>query len=475
MSSAHPADPLADVPDAGLHPPVVTAPASRVAAFLGALAQALGSGSFAKLVLAKPVARTDDELQRIDVRLIALRGLPALSFVYTHARKDVTRNEDPAQGQVLIGKLLGPVFAHAHLTTAHETVELRISRKGQQTLRRRAVGATGSTGQADGEAASAVALGANAEARVGSNTYGGLGNLMDRNVDGAADITANTSADASTHDRQKQRAIEITRPFLVELGVTDAAHRLIPSMARKWKQINKFVEVFDHALVASGLLVHAEAPLRVADFGSGKAYLTFAVHEHLARTRGLAAQTTGIELRPDLVAFCNAAARRAGLQGLAFVEGDVDSHQPDTLDVMIALHACDTATDHAIHLGLRAGARVIMCSPCCHKELRLQLSGPAALAPMLRHGVHLGQQAEMVTDTLRALLLEAEGYDTRVFEFVALEHTSKNKMILAVKRPATGDAMSHADAARAQVGRIKSFYAIREQRLERLLLGLTTD
>ena len=109
---------------------------------------------------------------------------------------------------------------------------------------------------------------------------------------------------------------------------------------------------------------------------------------------------------------------------------------------MIALHACDTATDDAIHQGIRAGAAIIMCAPCCHKQLRPQLLSPHPLRPILQHGIHLGQQAEMVTDGLRAMLLEACGYETQVFEFISLEHTSKNKMILAVKR-------RHAAVARA--------------------------
>ena len=150
-------------------------------------------------------------------------------------------------------------------------------------------------------------------------------------------------------------------------------------------------------------------------------------------------------------------------------------HPLGALDVMIALHACDTATDHAIHRGVRAGAAIVMTSPCCHKELRPQLRAPAPLGPLLRHGIHLGQQAEMLTDGLRALLLEAEGYDTQVFEFVSLEHTSKNKMILAVRRAAAATPAQHAaeaarrDAARAQAASLMDFYGVREQALERLL------
>jgi SAM-dependent methyltransferase len=137
---------------------------------------------------------------------------------------------------------------------------------------------------------------------------------------------------------------------------TDADGRLVPSMARKWKQINKFVEVFDHAFATSALAAQ-DAPVRVVDFGSGKGYLTFALHDHLHRTLDRTAEMTGVELRTDLVELGNRAAERTGAEGLRFIAGDVRSHEPGPIDVMIALHACDTATDHALHLGLRGRRR----------------------------------------------------------------------------------------------------------------------
>ncbi len=175
---------------------------------------------------------------------------------------------------------------------------------------------------------------------------------------------------------------------------------------------------------------------------------------------------TGVELRAELVDFCNGVAARSGCAGLRFVEGDLRSVAPAAMDVMIALHACDTATDHAIDLGLRAGAQILVCSPCCHKELRPQIARPRLLSGLLRHGIHLGQEAEMVTDSMRALLLETRGYDAQVFEFVSLEHTSKNKMILA-RRRAGGTGQE--TRARGELADLKSFYGIREQRLETLL------
>jgi SAM-dependent methyltransferase len=268
------------------------------------------------------------------------------------------------------------------------------------------------------------------------------------------------------HDREKRRFLDPSRPFLTELGVTDAQHKLIPAMSRKWKQINKFVEIIDRALASAALA--QPGPVRVVDFGCGKAYLTFAVHDYLTNVLQREARVTGVELREDLVNFCQLAVQRLGLAGLTFEQGDVGTHSPGPIDVMIALHACDTATDHAIHCGIRSGASIIMCSPCCHKQLRPQMRSPPPLQPMLRHGIHLGQEAEMVTDSLRALLLEAQGYETQVFEFVSLEHTSKNKMILAIKGRA---APRRAELLR-QIHDIKAFYGIREHCLETLLTAL---
>jgi len=382
--------------------------------FIARLERALADATFARLVLAKPRAAGGD-LLRVTARALTLKGAPTLSFVHTHRTRDITKNLTFGDGVQHVRGLLESTFGHAHLFTATDEIQLLISKKGKRTL-----------------------LQAKA---------------------------SHAPAPAAQHDREKHRFLDLDRAFLAELGVTDAQHRLVPAMARKWKQINKFIEVLDDALDASALK-HATR-LDVIDFGSGKGYLTFAMHDYLRTTLGLPARVTGVELRPDMVALCAGAAQRLALDGLGFEQGDVRTVVPESIDIMIALHACDTATDHAIATGVRAGAQIIMCSPCCHKELRPQLLSPHPLRPILKHGVHLGQQAEMLTDGLRAMLLEACGYDTRVFEFVALEHTNKNKMILAVKRalPKTEDEVWQ------QIRELKSFYGIREQCLETLLLS----
>ena len=407
--------------------------AATLARFIALCAASLDDGGFESLLLSKHCGPEAD-LKRVSARPIALRGSPCLSFVYRYAARDETKNLPIADALQRLGALLGPVFRHAQLHTRDAVVELMISQRGVCTLRRRPV------------------------------------------IPDAADELATTSAPdarrpASAHDREKHRTVDVTRPFLTALGVTTAQHTVVPAMSRKWKQINKFVEVFAGALQASDLLdaelaqTGAARPVRVVDFGAGKGYLTFAVHDHLLQQPGIDAQVTGVELRPDMVRLGNAVVAQLGLAGLCFDEGDVRSRAVQPIDVMIALHACDTATDHAIHLGLRGGAAIILCSPCCHKELRPQLLSPHPLRPILQHGVHMGQQAEMLTDGLRAMLLDACGYDTQVFEFVALEHTQKNKMILAVKRARP----QPAGAVWAQIDDIKAFYGIRDQCLEVLL------
>jgi hypothetical protein len=380
--------------------------------FFDQLEACLARGTLARLVLAG-YRGEEAGLERITVRPLLLRGAPHLGFVHSYATRDEAHNHPQAEALARLRALVGSGFRHAHLLAADGEWELRFSKRGKASLH-----------HAPGGHAPAASL---------------------------------------AHDREKQRAIPIHTPFLAALGVTTATGELVPALARKFKQINKFVEVLDHALQRAPL--PPERPLRVADFGSGKGYLTFAVHHHLRHALGREVDVVGVELRPDLVALCNRAAQQLGLSDLRFEQGDVRERPAAPLDVMIALHACDTATDHAIHLGIRADATLIVCSPCCHKQLRPQLKSPAVMAPMLTHGIHHGQQAEMLTDTLRALLLQAHGYDTQVFEFVSLEHTSKNKMILAVKRAEP----LPADPVLAQIRAIKDFYAVREHCLETLL------
>jgi len=397
------------------NPSASSAPDAR-AQFLDLLSAALYGNTLVKLVLARHIG-ADPTLQRIIAKPVQVKGQPNLSLVYRHQTRDITRNLPLDQALALVAELLPASFRNAHLFDAEGEQQLTFSKKGKPMLQRHGA-------QAPREAATSTG-----------------------------------------HDREKKRHLELSRPFLRDLGVTDAQGALIPAMSRKWKQINKFIEVFEHALANAP--VPAEQALRVADFGSGKGYLTFAMHDYLRNTLGREAQVTGVELRQDMVDLCNAAASRLEHPGLEFQCGDVRSVVPEAIEVMIALHACDIATDYAIHTGIRCNAAIIMCSPCCHKQIRPQLHSPGLLQPMLQYGLHLGQQAEMLTDSLRALYLEACGYETKVFEFISLEHTNKNKMILAVKRKQPVEA----GALLEKIAQLKGFYGVQEHCLETLLRG----
>ena len=403
-------------------------------AFVDAFARAAATGTWRTLVLSKPksLAATDaaphdagGELTRISMRPATIRGETRVAIVHRHATRDLTRHVGVDDAIDAVREELRGRFGHATLALDAGELQLLTSRKGRRTLIR--------------------PRGASAR-------------------DEAPPTHAAVHAPA--HDREKHRTVPVESAFLVELGVTDAQHRVVPAMARKWRQIDRFVEVFEHARRASPL-ADANA-MTVVDFGCGKGYLTFAVHDHLRRL-GVAARVVGVELRADLVDAANRIATRLGADGLSFVEGDLRTHVSDAMDVTIALHACDTATDHALDLGIGAGASMLIVSPCCHKELRPQLTAASAgapLAPLLRHGIHLGQQAEMLTDSLRVLALESTGYDAKVFEFISPEHTGKNKMILASRRAAA----SPADArALDEIETVKRYWGVREQCLERLV------
>lgn len=389
--------------------------------FVQECANALTDNTLQRLVFSK--YRGDDkELNRIAVRSVELKGQRLASCLYEYRTNHITKNVEQTDVAALWLQWLEGDFQSAHLITHEWEVQLSISKKGKVLI----------------------------------NKY------RNKNAPKTNDKQVSVD-DTLSHNRAKKRFVEQDRPYLRELGITDAKGEIIPSMSRKWKQINKFIEVLSRAIDNTGLADKNE--VHIADFGSGKAYLTFAVHDYFIDKLQVNTQVTGVELRQGLVDLCNQTAAKLALTGIKFEQGDVQHFKAQGINIMIALHACDIATDYALHMGIRTGAEIIMCSPCCHKQIRPQMQSPQLLAPLLQHGIHLGQEAEMVTDGLRALLLEAHGYDTQVFEFISLEHTSKNKMILAQKRKQPRDN----SVILQQIADIKAFYGIKEQCLETLL------
>lgn len=390
----------------------VASPSIQEQQFLADLQQAIENKSFDRMVLSQYKGELAG-LEKITCRVILLQQQAVLSCLYTYKTQDVTKNLTLDEAIAHIQNLLNDC-KQANLFTATAEIQLKKNKKKAMLTRSK------------------------------------------------VQATQKAEISMQQHDREKHRYLDQDSYFLQLLGISDAKAQIIPSMARKWKQINKFVEIF------SGALAHIQTKdhsLRVVDFGSGKGYLTFALYDYLAKQQ----QTpfvTGVELNEKMVQFCQAVADKAQFSQLDFFQGDVRTYQPEHLDVMIALHACDVATDFAIHTGIRLNASMIMCAPCCHKELRPQMQSPDILKPMLQFGIHAGQQAEMLTDTIRALLLKAYGYETKVFEFVALEHTSKNKMILATKHQ---DIQQPDLEVLAQVKALKQMYGIQQHSLELLL------
>ncbi|EXB25410.1 methyltransferase TRM13 family protein [Acinetobacter baumannii 1437282] len=373
--------------------------------------QSIENKSFDRLILSQYKGELA-HLEKITFRMIELQGQATLSCLYHHTTQDITKNYSMSEGLEKIAELLAQ-SKQANLFILNQDIQLKKNKKKAMLTRQKKQAATNKLEQ-------------------------------------------------QQHNREKQRYVQQQSPFLKHLGITDEKEQIVPSMARKWKQINKFIEIFSNAYEQ---IDAAQQELNIVDFGSGKGYLTFALYDYL-QAQQKTPLITGVELRSNLVEFCQHVADQVGFNHLDFFEGDVRSYQPEKLDVMIALHACDIATDFAIHTGIRLNASMIMCAPCCHKELRPQLQSPEVLQPMLQFGIHAGQQAEMLTDSLRALLLKAYGYETKVFEFVSLEHTSKNKMILATKRK---DIQQPDAKIMQQIQALKAMYGIEKQSLELLL------
>ncbi len=238
----------------------------------------------------------------------------------------------------------------------------------------------------------------------------------------------------ATHDRVKRHLLPEGEPvpYLVALGVQTPEGRVRAPRRAKFRQVNRFVELVDDVVPSL-----PAGRLRVVDFGSGRAYLTFALHDLLTRVHGREVGVLGLDVKPNVVAECEELARSLGAEGLRFEVGDIAEADLTEVDLVVSLHACDTATDVALDRAIRAGAEVILSVPCCQHELLGQLANET-LRPLLRHGTLRERFAAEVTDAARARLLELAGYDVQVVEFVALEHTPKNVLLRATRtsRPA---------------------------------------
>ena len=397
---------------------------ANIEKFVAELQIALGNSTFVKLTLGN--YRGDDgHLQRISIRPIETKKGWRLAFQYKYDNRDIIKNFDFEVGTARIAKYVKAAFRSAHLFTTERDLQLTI------------------------------------------------GNKNSRLVSGKPTFREPVQ---TSHDRKKRHLIDPSAYYLKALGITTDSGQIRANQRDKWTQINKFVEILEGLVKNSSLKDRAD--LRVVDMGSGKGYLTFAAYDHLSRKLATAARVssptvregasvrmTGIEQRKNLVDMCGDIARACDFQGLKFVQGTIAEFDPGDVDIMIALHACDTATDDALFKGIEAGADIIVAAPCCHHELEKQIKPPDLLAGILKHPVMLERTAETITDGIRSMLLEAQGYKTKIFEFVATEHTPKNNLLVATKHKEKKNDCANVD----QIGDIRRYFGINHQRLVELL------
>jgi SAM-dependent methyltransferase len=241
-----------------------------------------------------------------------------------------------------------------------------------------------------------------------------------------------------SHDRRKRYLLQEGEPvpYLVELGVMTPDGHVRKSRFDKFRQVNRFLELVDDVVPS----LAADGTLRVVDFGCGKSYLTFALHHLLTDVHRRDVDVVGLDVKQDVIEACSALAGRTGARGLRFERGEITGYDAaGKVDLVVSLHACDTATDEALAQAVHWDADAILAVPCCQKEAYRQIAAPL-LRPLLRHGLAKERFASLVTDALRAQLLELAGYRTQLVEFVELEHTPKNILIRAVRgRPAGGE------------------------------------
>lgn len=221
-------------------------------------------------------------------------------------------------------------------------------------------------------------------------------------------------------------------PYFKSLKLISKSGHPTKNLADKYHQVQMAIIYLDQIIKKTEL--PQKNRISVVDMGAGKGYLTFAVYDYLNKTLGVEAEVTGIEIQQKLVDKSNALAQELGYQGLKFEASEIENYKLAEADISIALHACNTATDHAIAKGIKANAQVIIVVPCCHEEIFDQIQGPDLLQSMLKHSKFRDTLSQMLTDTMRALILEQHGYDVTIFEFVGDSHTPRNHMIRAVRK-----------------------------------------
>ncbi len=355
---------------------------SRQNEFLSALKAALSNETFVKLSLGNYQGK-DEQLKKVLITPTRIKNRVQLKFIYQYKTNDKTKNFDYKTGYDIIRDFLKVDFYTATLfTTEFDIVYENLFNKKIKIKKK-------------------------------SPTYSNKPSL--------------------SHDHQKHREITPETSFLYRLGISSPDGKIRKVGQDKYKQINQFINLLTPALRR----LPKNKSLSIIDMGSGKGYLTFALYHHLHKNLNLPVQMKGIEMRADLVDLCNNIAAVEQMTGLTFEQGMIETFQAEACDVLIALHACDTATDDAISQGINSRAQIIVVAPCCQKQIRRELEArhkATDLEFVNRHGIFLERQAAMITDSIRALVLEYAGYKVKVLEFISDEHTPKNVMIIATHK-----------------------------------------
>ena len=258
------------------------------------------------------------------------------------------------------------------------------------------------------------------------------------------------------HNKTKQYVIADGQPcdFLIRLGVMDESGKVIQRHYSKFRQINRYLEIVEDVFP----YLPKDKQLKIIDFGCGKAYLTFALYYYLRVLKDRDVKIIGLDLKKDVIAFCNKVASDLGYEGLEFLMGDIADYTNDHADMVVTLHACDTATDYALINAVSWNTQVILSVPCCQHELFKQIDNDIH-QPMLKYGILKDRLTEYLTDGLRGLKLEARGYDVAMIEFTSLEHTARNIMIKAIKTGTPDSAK--AAKAQAQYEALCDFYQVK--------------
>ncbi|VTP96657.1 class I SAM-dependent methyltransferase [Sphingobacterium daejeonense] len=320
---------------------------------------------------------TEANLKNIYIKPVLIKQELLLSFVFRYQTKDITKNFSIEQAIDEISSYVGfKGFRLVNLQTTSENLIYQMNKKAEWRVQKEKV--------------------------VGREPQ------------------------SYTHDKQKDRKLsDSTKSYLHELNLTGQEGKVYKNAQDKWKQINHYIELLSSSLSH----LPENKNLKVVDMGAGKGYLTFALYDYLKNNLNRNVEVVGVEFRKDLVDFCNEVALKSDFNQLGFVEGTIEDYQSnEPIDVLIALHACDTATDDAIFKGIKDESSLIVVAPCCHKQVRRQLEEVKAkndLEFMTKYGIFMERHAEMLTDSIRALILEYYGYETKVMQFISDQHTPK--------------------------------------------------